>query len=199
MSLFKVYRFFISLLRMGVLLSCAVFIFVLDRCSLIIELDMLLVGVLDICISLIIDTYRVVFGLVVITISSCVILYNGFYMRDEVYYNRFCKLVFLFVLSMLFLVIIPNFLGLIVGWDGLGLTSYLLVVYYQDKRSLGSGTLTVLSNRVGDVLFFIGISLCRGVAVWGFGDLGIEGFIIITCGIVMIGCITKSAQIPFCA
>lgn len=129
--------------------------------NLILELDILSGRVLNIRIPFMLDVYRVVFGMVVITISSCVIIYNGYYIDSEVFYDRFCKIVLLFVISILFLVIIPNFLGLIIGWDGLGLTSYLLVIYYQDKRSLGSGTLTVLSNRVGDVLFFIGIRLIR--------------------------------------
>lgn len=75
----------------------------------------------------------------------------------------------------------------------------MLVIYYQDKRSLGSGTLTVLRNRVGDVLFFVGIGLARGVGRWGFVDLGMNGFVRVVCGVVMVGCITKRAQLPFCA
>lgn len=123
------------------------------------EFDFLRRSVLNTRVPFMIDNYSTIFSIAVIIISSCVIYYNGFYIDREVFYSRFCKLVLLFVLSIFFLIIIPNLLGLMVGWDGLGLTSYLLVIYYQDKRSLGSGTLTVLRNRIGDVLFFIGISL----------------------------------------
>jgi len=125
----------------------------------VLEFDFLRRSVLNTRVPFMIDNYSTIFSIAVIMISSCVIYYNGFYIDSEVFYSRFCKLVLLFVLSIFFLIIIPNLLGLMVGWDGLGLTSYLLVIYYQDKRSLGSGTLTVLRNRIGDVLFFIGISL----------------------------------------
>lgn len=169
------------------------------ECSVIMEVDILSRGTLHLYIPILVDVYSIVFRVVVLIISRRVIYYNGFYMDGEVYYNRFRKLVLLFVLSILFLVFIPNLLGLIVGWDGLGLTSYLLVIYYQDKRSLGSGTLTVLSNRIGDVLFFMGVSLGRGVAIWGFKDLS-EGVVLASmCGVVVVGCITKRAQLPFSA
>nr|YP_006576438.1 NADH dehydrogenase subunit 5 [Solecurtus divaricatus]AEV94332.1 NADH dehydrogenase subunit 5 [Solecurtus divaricatus] len=163
-----------------------------------VEIELLCSGALSLNIPFVLDGYSVMFSFVVLLISSSVMLYNGFYMDSELFYSRFCKLVLLFVASMLFLVYIPSLLGLMVGWDGLGLTSYLLVIYYQDKRSLGSGTLTVLSNRVGDVLFFIAISFASAFSVWGFTDLS-EGGAQVFCGIVIVGCMTKSAQIPFSA
>ena len=159
----KVYKYFNRLVCALVLIFWLGLRFILNGGNIVLELEAISGSALNIRVPFMLDTYSVVFGIVVLTISSCIILYNGFYIDSEVFYNRFCKLVVLFVLSILFLVIIPNFLGLIIGWDGLGLTSYLLVIYYQDKRSLGSGTLTVLRNRIGDVLFFVGISLISGV------------------------------------
>lgn len=155
------YKYFNSLVCVLILVRWLGYNFVVRGGSGMVELEALLGGLININVPFVMDSYSVIFGIVVITISRCIILYNGFYIDRELFYDRFCKLVLLFVLSILFLVIIPNLLGLIVGWDGLGLTSYLLVIYYQDKRSLGSGTLTVLSNRVGDVLFFVGIGLAR--------------------------------------
>ena len=163
LSFIKVYKYFNRLVCALVLILWLGLRFILNGGNIVLELEAISGSALNIRVPFMLDTYSVVFGVVVLTISSCIILYNGFYIDSEVFYNRFCKLVVLFVLSILFLVIIPNFLGLIIGWDGLGLTSYLLVIYYQDKRSLGSGTLTVLRNRIGDVLFFVGISLISGV------------------------------------
>lgn len=82
-------------------------------------------------------------------------------MREEIYLNRFVWLVILFVLSINLLIFIPNLLSLMVGWDGLGIVSFLLVIYYQNKESLGAGMITVLMNRIGDVLFIIRIGLLR--------------------------------------
>jgi NADH:ubiquinone oxidoreductase subunit 5 (subunit L)/multisubunit Na+/H+ antiporter MnhA subunit len=79
------------------------------------ELDILRRGTLHLYIPFVIDRYRVIFSFVVLIISSSVLYYNGFYIDGEVFFNRFSKLVLLFVLSILFLVFIPNLLGLIVG------------------------------------------------------------------------------------
>nr|AJC10832.1 NADH deshydrogenase subunit 5 [Macoma balthica]AJC10845.1 NADH deshydrogenase subunit 5 [Macoma balthica] len=196
---FKVYSYFNGLVCLMVWIGWVGWVFIMNGGSVVVELDMLTSGVLNISIPFMLDVYSVLFSLVVIMISSCVMLYNGFYMDAEQYYNRFSKLVLLFVISMLFLVMIPNFLGLMLGWDGLGLTSYLLVIYYQDKRSLGSGTLTVLSNRVGDVLFFIAISLSSALSSWGFVEMSMGEVSSVFCGIVVVGCMTKSAQMPFSA
>jgi len=52
----------------------------------------------------------------------------------------------------------PNIVRILLGWDGLGLVSYCLIIFYQNDKSASSGMLTVLSNRVGDVAILLGIS-----------------------------------------
>lgn len=74
-------------------------------------------------------------------------------------YNRFIYLVLAFVLSINFLIFIPHFIAMLIGWDGLGLISYLLVIYYQNSKSLGAGILTALINRLGDGFFLVAIGL----------------------------------------
>lgn len=71
-------------------------------------------------------------------------------MRGEILKNSFAFVVFLFVVSIAFLIISPNFLRVILGWDGLGLVSFLLVVYYSNYKSYGAGIITCLRNRIGD-------------------------------------------------
>jgi NADH-ubiquinone oxidoreductase chain 5 len=72
--------------------------------------------------------------------------------------ERFILLVFGFVISMILLIIGSNFLTLLLGWDGLGLVSYCLVIYYISKKSNRAGIITVLRNRVGDVCILIVIA-----------------------------------------
>jgi NADH-ubiquinone oxidoreductase chain 5 len=59
-------------------------------------------------------------------------------------------LVFMFVVSITFLIISPNVISIFLSWDCLDLVSYLLVIFHQNVRSYGAGKLTVLSNRIGD-------------------------------------------------
>ena len=92
-------------------------------------------------------------------ISSMVLYYRGGYMGGDKNINRFLYLVLGFVISMGFLIISPNLVSILLGWDGLGLISYALVIYYQNEKSANAGMLTALSNRVGDVAILIGISV----------------------------------------
>jgi NADH-ubiquinone oxidoreductase chain 5 len=88
-------------------------------------------------------------------ISSLVILYSHDYMHGDLNISRFIFLVLMFVLSMVFLIVRPNIIRILLGWDGLGLISYCLVICYQNSRSYNAGILTALSNCVGDVALLI--------------------------------------------
>jgi NADH-ubiquinone oxidoreductase chain 5 len=93
----------------------------------------------------------------VFIISSLLILYGDNYMSGDLNIFRFILLVLMLVVSMLFLIVSPNMVSILLGWDGLGLVSY-LVIYYQNVRSYGAGMLTVLSNPIGDVALLIVIA-----------------------------------------
>lgn len=103
-------------------------------------------------LRLIVDKSGLLFLAVVCFISSSVLVYCEWYMSNELFKSRFLGLVLCFVGSIVCLVFIPNFFTLLIGWDGLGLTSFLLVIYYQSRNRLYAGIITAITNRVGDVL-----------------------------------------------
>lgn len=80
-------------------------------------------------------------------------------MKEDKNFNRFIYLVLMFVLSMAIIVLRPNLVSILLGWDGLGLVSYALVIFYQNEKSANAGMLTILSNRVGDVAILLSIGL----------------------------------------
>nr|YP_009123005.1 NADH dehydrogenase subunit 5 [Tridacna squamosa]AJK90889.1 NADH dehydrogenase subunit 5 [Tridacna squamosa] len=145
------------------------------------------------------DSYSVMFGAVVGIISGSVLIFSEFYMADEAFKNRFCGLILLFVGSMFVLLIADNMMALMIGWDGLGLVSFCLVGYYDSKSSLSASMLTLMTNRVGDVMFLVVISLLIGVNSMYFDsieEMAASGLVML---MILIGSATKSAQIPFSA
>jgi NADH-ubiquinone oxidoreductase chain 5 len=82
----------------------------------------------------------------VFIISSLVILYSDDYIFGELNIIQFILLVLMFVVSTILLIISRNVISILLGWDGLGLVSYFLIMYYQNVRSYGAGMFTVFFN-----------------------------------------------------
>nr|YP_010585972.1 NADH dehydrogenase subunit 5 [Abaria herringbona]UZZ43708.1 NADH dehydrogenase subunit 5 [Abaria herringbona] len=147
------------------------------------------------------DWISLIFMSLVMFISSMVIIYSKYYMETEINWKRFLYLVLLFVISMLLFIMSPNLISLLLGWDGLGMISYCLVIFYQNVKSYNSGMLTVLMNRVGDIFILMGIVWMVNYGSWNFMmyyllmkmDLNMQ----LICFLVVMGAITKSAQIPY--
>jgi NADH-ubiquinone oxidoreductase chain 5 len=112
----------------------------------------------SVVITFLLDWMRLTFMGLVSFISSMVLFYSYIYIFGEKFFIRFIILVYLFVLSIIFLILSPNMIRILLGWDGLGLVSYCLVIYYQNIKSANAGMITILSNRVGDVAILLGIS-----------------------------------------
>jgi len=134
-------------------------------------------GSVEFSLSFLLDYVSVGFFSCVSLISGVVFFYSNFYMDGDLNIRRFSYLVFMFVFSMLILVFSGNFVLTIVGWDGLGLVSFCLVIYYSNSSRLDSGLVTVFRNRVGDVFFCWGFifSLFLGLGGMMFFVFG-EGF-----------------------
>nr|UIN24711.1 NADH dehydrogenase subunit 5 [Eusirus cf. giganteus clade g2] len=151
----------------------------------------------EVVISLMMDWMSCVFLSVVCLISGSIFNYCGYYMEGELAYLRFSFVMAFFVASMCALIISPNLISILLGWDGLGLTSYILVIFYQNESSCNAGMLTILSNRVGDVAILMSIGLMSYKGSWGFNYLSeLDPKVV---GLVCLAAFTKSAQIPFSA
>jgi len=132
--------------------------------------------------------------LFIILISSIIILYILIYMNMEKYINRLNYLLLLFILSIVLIVISPNVIRILVSWDGLGIVSYRLVIYYHNYIFYNSGIITVLFNWIGEVGILIAIRIMMIVGRWDLVILkgGLDLILLI-----MLATITKRAKIPF--
>nr|YP_011003030.1 NADH dehydrogenase subunit 5 [Rhipicephalus bursa]WPR15195.1 NADH dehydrogenase subunit 5 [Rhipicephalus bursa] len=143
------------------------------------------------------DWMSCLFSFTVLLISALVLWYSFSYMKMDKNKNSFCWMVLLFILSMLLLILMPNAYMLILGWDGLGLVSYCLVIFYQSVNSYNSGMMTVISNRIGDVMVIMMIIFA--INFNSFELISFKEFEFIWGMMIIIAGMTKSAQIPFSA
>lgn len=176
-------------------------IFILNDYTIFIEWEVISLNSLIIVITFLLDWIRLLFISFVLLISSLVIYYRKEYIAEDKNINRFIILVLIFVLSIILLIISPNLVRILLGWDGLGLISYCLVIYFQNIKSYNAGMLTALSNRIGDVALLLAIAWMLNYGRWNYifyleiiknhSEITLIGFL------VVLAAITKSAQIPF--
>jgi len=136
------------------------------------------------------DNWSTLFFSLLSLISSVVFIWSYYYMDSEENYVRFIIIVSLFVRSMVALIFFSRVFGAMIGWDGLGVTSFLLVIYYKNRKSLGSGIITALTNRLGDCFLLIILGICLYSSQVSEGHYIFLLFILLTS-------MTKRAQIPF--
>nr|UFR82858.1 NADH dehydrogenase subunit 5 [Goliathus goliatus]UFR82897.1 NADH dehydrogenase subunit 5 [Mecynorhina torquata ugandensis] len=168
---------------------------------LLLEYELVSINSCSIMMTILLDWMSLLFMSFVLFISSMVIYYSEEYMSGDKFINRFIMLVSMFVLSMMLLIISPNIISILLGWDGLGLVSYCLVIYYQNVKSYNAGMLTALSNRIGDVAILMAIAWMMNYGSFNFLFYvdymkGSYEMIIISL-LIILASMTKSAQIPF--
>ena len=146
---------------------------------------------------LFVDWISMFFVSYVFIISGRVIYYRKEYIRSDKGVS-FLNLVLIFILSIVLLVMSPNLIRILFGWDGLGAVSYLLIIYYRNNRSYNAGMLTIIINRFGDILLLMRISFLIKEITWDLIFLGgfIDSYLLIFFLLITAG-FTKSAQIPF--
>nr|AXI98617.1 NADH dehydrogenase subunit 5 [Pseudoniphargus mateusorum] len=166
--------------------------------SVFLEWEVFYCGSSGFVMSLIFDWMSLMFLGAVSFISGCIMKYSYYYMNGEVNFLRFVIILLLFVGSMMVLIVSPNLVSLLLGWDGLGLSSYILVVFYQNESSANAGMLTILSNRVGDVMILMSAGLLSGLGSWSYYMFEMVEVSLVVFVILLAG-MTKSAQMPFSA
>jgi len=118
------------------------------------------IGTFSVNVGFQIDQLTTVMLLVVTTLSSLIHIYSVGYMHGDKGYARFFSYLALFTFFMLVLVMANNFLLMFVGWEGVGLCSYLLIGFWYEKKSASNaGIKAFVVNRVGDFGFVLGVLL----------------------------------------
>ncbi len=166
------------------------------------------VGELHAPFALYIDKISLLMMLVVTGISFLIHIYSMGYMHGDRLFTRYFSYLNLFVFAMLILVMADNLLLMFVGWEGVGLCSYLLIgFWFQDEFKAFCGKKAFIVNRIGDSAFILGIFLIfslfgsltftkLGAAVSQFTPETYFGLLNLITLLLFVGATGKSAQIP---
>jgi len=164
------------------------------------------VGDLQIDAALQLDQLSMVMVLVITGVGALIHVFSVGYMRDDPGYPRYFAYLNLFVFFMLVLVLGANYPVLFVGWEGVGLCSYLLIgFWFNDKANADAGKKAFIVNRIGDFGFLVAMFLLfANIGVLDFVGVNAQavqlgaGSALVTaiCLFMFLGCTGKSAQIP---
>jgi NADH-quinone oxidoreductase subunit L len=165
-------------------------------------------GRLNIDVALQVDQLSVIMLLVVTGVGSLIHLFSVGYMRTDAGYARYFAYLNLFVAFMLVLVLGSSYPVMFIGWEGVGLCSYLLIgFWFGDKANADAGKKAFIANRIGDVGFLLAMLLLwqaagtlefTGVNRWAGSQPALVDSALITAITLFffLGCVGKSAQIP---
>ena len=167
-------------------------------------------GLLDVNIGFHVDALTTVMLLVITGVGFLIHVYSIGYMHGDEGYTRYFAYLNLFVFAMLILVLGNNYLMMFVGWEGVGLCSYLLIGFWYEKQSAtDAGKKAFIVNRIGDFGFLLGMFTLFAVfesldftTIFSGAEtnkavevFGVNGIMLATL-LLFVGAIGKSAQIP---
>jgi len=167
------------------------------------------VGPLQIPLGIVLDNLSAIMMVVVAIVSSLVHLFSIGYMHGDVRYTRYFAFLGLFTFSMLVIVLTNNFFTMYVGWELVGLSSYLLIGHWYEKKSASNAAIKAfIVNRIGDIGMFTGIMILYFTfRTFGFSEIfgaigegkipmGSEAWLTAAGILIFCGAVGKSAQFP---
>ncbi len=166
--------------------------------------DWIQVGNLNVGMDLLYDQLAALFLLLITGVGSLIHIYSIAYMEHDPRRRRFFAYLNLFVAAMLTLILSANYVGLFLGWEGVGLASYLLIGFWQHKHSAAAAAKKAfVINRVGDMgmasaifLAFVTFDTTDFAGISQLADQAPEGTMTAFGILLLVGACGKSAQVP---
>ncbi len=166
--------------------------------------DWVSVGDFEVGMDLLVDPLSILFLMLITGVGSLIHVYSIGYMEHDPRRRRFFAYLNLFVAAMLMLVLAENYLGIFLGWEGVGLASYLLIGFWQHKPSAAAAAKKAfVINRVGDIgmslaiaMFFVTFGSTSFTVISANASGASEGALTAIGLLLLLGACGKSAQVP---
>ena len=167
-------------------------------------MDWIAAGNLEVPFGFVVDEVSVIMMVTVTLVSTIVHIYSIGYMEHDKSFNRFFSYLSAFVFSMMILVMSDNFVGLFIGWEGVGLCSWLLIGFWYHRHSASwAANEAFIMNRIADLGMLMGLFLIYwNVGSFQYDDVFasvkmMDPVLLATIGVFLfIGAMGKSAQFP---
>nr|QHD26491.1 NADH dehydrogenase subunit 5 [Lepidotrigona terminata] len=191
----KMIVFGIMLMIVGIMMMIFSMYFMSTNHELLIEWNILSINSMKMNMIMVFSYETLAYIFLVMFVSSMIMIYSIDYMNlNNNLIKRFYYLMMMFLFSMIMLIISPNMLTIMLGWDMLGLTSYCLIIYYNKNMSSNSGMVTITLNRIGDLSLLMIISMMSMFGSWNMIFYKADS---ITMTMMILMAFSKSAQLPF--
>nr|AFK08575.1 NADH dehydrogenase subunit 5 [Bemisia tabaci] len=163
--------------------------------TIMIEWKMMSLSSGDMNMFFLLDEKSSVFTLMVMMVTTSIMIYSQFYIQKKKV--MFLKILIMFMASMVMLILSPNMVTLIMGWEGLGMTSFSLIMFYQNKKSVMSSMYTMMMNRVGDITLMVAMMILMNYSSWMFLSMEYLSSSTSWVTLMTVSMFSKSAQVPF--
>nr|AXE73242.1 NADH dehydrogenase subunit 5 [Bemisia tabaci] len=163
--------------------------------TIMIEWKMMSLSSSDMNMFFLLDEKSSVFTLMVMMVTTSIMIYSQFYIQKKKV--MFLKILIMFMASMVMLILSPNMVTLIMGWEGLGMTSFSLIMFYQNKKSVMSSMYTMMMNRVGDITLMVAMMILMNYSSWMFLSMEYLSSKTSWVTLMTVSMFSKSAQVPF--
>lgn len=135
-----------------------------------------------------------IFLFLVLVVRITILIYSGYYMREEFRVGYYLRLMTIFILRMVGLLCTRNWSVLIISWEGLGVRRFLLINYYQAWDRYNNAVATVITIRIGDFILFLGLGFFMLNSYMGILTADV---VVLEQAWLVVMVLTKSAQFPF--
>nr|AAV40846.1 NADH dehydrogenase subunit 5 [Vasdavidius concursus] len=188
-------KMYVTMLLMSIFMNLTHEEFCKKNNNLIMEWNLMKKEISFVKLSFMMNMKSTIFSSTVLLIFLSILIYSEFYMKNSKMIFFFFKAMLMFVVSMIVFINSSNMYSMITGWEGLGITSFILISFYNTNKTSSSAMQTMVINRTGDISMIMALIMMMDLNSTSISSISNCSKLIYW--LIIMGAMTKSAQLPF--